>query len=164
MEIIEKIILSISHYGPVGSQIICPRLHDESCEVLLKNLNVAGVLMDSKLSEKTFKYNIKNFERESTVPIETIIPKYIVQHLQSYLLRDGNGLELMLRDWEEISSRPQKGIIGGTFSGRFGISGKLIINREDPKIEIINNVKKALEETYMKRFNENPLYSRFRAH
>ena len=159
MEIREKIFLSIYHQGPVGSRIICPRLHDEPYEVLFKNLHIAGISIDLKLSEKNTRYNIGNLSRESIIPIETIIPEYIIQHLQSYLLRDGNGLELMLKDWENIQSRPQRGIIGGRISGRFGIAGSLTFKGENFNGEIIPNVKRALEETYMKKFNKNYLSS-----
>ena len=150
MKVREKIILSVHHYGPVGSRLICPRVHDEPYELLLKNLNAASILIDSKLSEKTIKYYIGNSLRELTVPVETTMPIYSKENLQSYSLKDGNGLELTLENWEEITGRPPRGVFGGTLSGDFGVIGKLLFSGDD--LTIIQNVKKALEETYMKKF------------
>ena len=158
MEIRERIILDVHHYGPAGSQIKRPSINDEPYETLLKNLQSENVLINPKLSEKIVKYFIGNLEMESTVPIETTIPVYIRKDLQSYTLRDGNLLELFLKNWENITSRPPRGVIGGTVSGRYGIIGNLTIATENFDEAIIGNIRRALKETYMKKFDQKVFF------
>ncbi|MEK6761043.1 MAG: hypothetical protein AABX93_03925 [Nanoarchaeota archaeon] len=152
MEIKEEIVLSVSHYGPVGSRIRCPRINDQNYEILFANLRSAGILMDLQLSEKTLRYYVGNAVRESTIPIETSLPSYSRESLQSYALRDGKNLELILRNWNHNSTPKREGVIGGTVSGEYGIVGNLTLNVSNLDPEIINHIRKSLEETYMKKF------------
>ena len=148
MELRERILIGKHYFGSGCEPVKGYSINDQPYQTLLKNLHEEGVAISEEHSQKTIEYRLPEIEGEATVPLETEFPKYSEAQVTSYILRDGKSLELKLKDYEDITSRPAPGIIGGSIGGNFGIIGHLKIKGEKINQEIVEKVRNALEKTY----------------
>jgi len=124
---------------------------------LIANLDKQGINIISSYSTKTVKYfqNISFSassvlqEEEVTVPLATQFPQDIETSQIEFNLRSPSaGLELKLRNYDVVTDRPTKGVIGGPFAGNFGIIGRLVVKGKNLDLGIVDKVEQDLKATY----------------
>jgi hypothetical protein len=152
MKIEDTILLTTEHYGPAGSEMDRITLSDKPVEELIANLGKNGIDIIACESEQTVSYQFRENQRRgvsaktATVPLGTTLP---VQTIPArFYLRNKEGLELVFRNYDNITQRPPEGVFGGSYGGHFGIACEVILERTDLDITIPKRVKSAMEQTY----------------
>jgi hypothetical protein len=153
MKLTEEIILTKPHYAPAGAPINKYLISDKPIDELINNLHKKGIEINSDYSEKEVRYSTKTIdgsfkEKEVIVPLLTKFSGETT--LIAFYLRNRKGLELELQNYSNIISSPRKGVIGGSVAGNFGISCKISLEGITIEPSIVNKVKSAIEETYIK--------------
>jgi len=133
---------------PFGGYEQCPSIDSSPIENFLEELRAADIIILAEQSEKVVKYKLANNENRTVVPIATQFPKNITVNVLEYLLRDGKGLELHMKDFNEVHNQPPRGIIGGTSYGIAGICCKFTYRGEENKLDLIEYVRAALKSVY----------------
>ena len=164
MELRDKIILARGFSKSAGetineSSINESSISDQSIDQLVLNLAEKGIIINPKYSEKEITYQIDAglifgkegasiIPRVSIVPLGTQFPDGLNISSQAYCLRDGNGLELELLGYNNVTSRPPRDMIGGTIYGDVGIICNLLIAKETVDPTISQKVRESLKKTY----------------
>lgn len=133
-----------------------PSITDRPVEELIAKLYDQGIEVNQDHSEKVVHFTQKrNLQEEhlcTQVPLQTKFPN--TSSISTYILRDGNELELYLTNFDNTSSQenhldPMHTPIGPThISGNAGILCKVTYISENPDITIMNKIKQALQNTY----------------
>ena len=161
MEIRNTIILSESYYEPVGAYSSSYSISSKPLDVLLANLATEKVVIDPQCSEKTvdYKFQARNdgsapydsmTTKKSDVPLQTVfsgIADHLVQ-VRAFYLRDGVGLELKLTNYENTTSRPEEGMIGGMEGGDSGIQCDVTLVTRKFDSTLFDRIESALRNTY----------------
>ena len=156
MEIKNNIILSESYYEPVGAYSSSYSISSKPLDVLLANLAAEKVVIDPQCSEKTVEYGFQArthasiTKKRSDVPLQTVfsgIADHLVQ-VRAFYLRDGVGLELELTNYENTTSGPEEGMIGGMVSGDSGIQCDVTLVTREFDSTLFDRIKRALQNTY----------------
>lgn len=151
MKLTEEIKLLRPHYGPVGSQGVRYSISDRPIEEFIDNLLGEGIKIDLDKSVMDVRYDLKTCqqlqtERNTTVPLGTQFPQEV--HIDAFYLRDGESLELMLKDYDHTTSHSRKGVIGGYATRTTGIICNLTLEGKTVDPSVVDKVTKALRETY----------------
>ncbi len=131
-------------------------LSQESVDKVLAELSRAGVRINPDCSEREVAYTLRtaagSAERKVVVPLETQFPSNVSSRPTVIYLRNGEGLELALSYFDEVTSKPSEGVIGGSSGGKRGLVCDITI--ENAIIEdIINSsqlrrIKDAVRNAY----------------
>ncbi len=154
MKIEDSFTIVKHHYAPSGTPIERYHISDVPLDRIVTELNSSGVMVYSNLSSKqvrfsgsegAFKGSIK-----SIVPLYTIFPESVSVTLERINLHDGKGLEIILRDFEHVTVRPEEGVMGGPYGGQFGIMCEVRIESYNPQVEEVSAIRKIIQDLYRK--------------
>lgn len=143
---------------PFGGYERCPSIDNQPIEKFLTQLKAIDIIILAEQSEKVVKYKRANDENRTVVPFETQFPENIRVNVLEYLFRDGKGIEFVMKDFNEIHSRPMEGIIGGTSSGIAGVSCTFTYRGDENKTYLIEPVYAALRYVYEQKTFSFPEY------
>ena len=148
------ILLTNHHHAPVGCPINRYLISDKPIDDLIENLHKNGIEISPDYSYKDVRYVKKHGElgdfvceeKTVTVPLETKFPMDVTPMV--FYLSDGKTLKLEFRNYSNITKSPNKGVVGGSLSGDFGIACSLTLDGTDIDESIVDKVREAMKTTY----------------
>ncbi len=149
IKLTEKITTGKSYHGHAGSPRGGYSLDDKPIDELIANLEKEGLSIKREFSQKEMEYTIstgscRSENKKAILPLDTEIKGTI----EAYYLHDEDGLTLELRDYNNVTERPRKGVIGGMYGGEAGIICKLRVEQQVIDTSVVDKVRNALQETY----------------
>lgn len=149
MKLTEDIIISKSYRSPAGSPRKGYSLDDKPIDEFIANLEKEGVSIERRFSQKEVEYTIST-SPQSSEHKKAILPlsTELEGHVEAYYLRDEDGLALELRNYNNVTERPRKGVIGGMYGGEAGVVCKLTAEAQVIDLTVVDRVRNALRETY----------------
>ena len=149
MRVEERVLVTNAYHGnPVENRQFS--IKDINLAQLIEMLREMSIDINLKYSQQRREYQIHTRLGMEPQKITAVLPLEATlqdSSPQAYYLRDGEGLELELTNYEHITQRPSEETLGGPISGEFGIQCKIVIEGEEVDLSIVDRVRSTLYKT-----------------